>query len=75
FLFFSNQLYKQLLDEDKDKFEAELAMKQLLLSLCKSCLQGTQSIETVIRIFGELQEIAKVPSIIGDLLADILATL
>ncbi|CAF5075203.1 unnamed protein product, partial [Rotaria socialis] len=50
-------------------------MKQLLLSLCKSCLQGTQSIETVIRIFGELQEIAKVPSIIGDLLADILATL
>ncbi|CAF2116715.1 unnamed protein product [Rotaria magnacalcarata] len=70
-----NQLYKQLLDEDKDKFEAELAMKQLLLSLCKSCLQGSQSIETVIRIFGELQEIAMVPSIIGDLLADILATL
>ncbi len=32
-----------------------LAMKQLLVSLCKSCLQGSQSVETVIRIFGELQ--------------------
>ncbi|CAF3650173.1 unnamed protein product [Rotaria sordida] len=70
-----NQLYKQLLDDDKDKLEAELAMKQLLVSLCKSCLQGSQSVETVIRIFGELQEIVMSPSMIGDLLADIFATL
>ncbi|CAF3065625.1 unnamed protein product [Rotaria sp. Silwood2] len=70
-----NQLYKQLLDDDKDKFEAELATKQLLVSLCKLCLQGSQSVETVIRIFGELQEIVISPSMIGDLLADILATL
>ena len=71
----SNQLYKQLLEDDKDKFEAELAMKQLLVSLCKSCLQGSQTVETIIRIFGELQEIVISPSTIGDLLADILATL
>ena len=32
-------------------------MKQLLVSLCKSCLQGGQSVETIIRIFGELQVI------------------
>ena len=32
-----------------------LALKQLLVSLCKSCLQGSQSVETVIRIFTELQ--------------------
>lgn len=31
------------------------AVKQLLVSLCKSCLQGNQSVETVIRIFAELQ--------------------
>jgi hypothetical protein len=74
FLLNSNELYKQLLDNDKDKFEAELgtinllifllfykisffflALKQLLVSLCKSCLQGSQSVETIIRIFGELQ--------------------
>ena len=30
-------------------------MKQLLVSLCKSCLQGSQSVETTIRIFGEVQ--------------------
>lgn len=71
----SNQLYKQLFEDDKDKFEAELAMKQLLVSLCKSCLQGSQTVETIIRIFGELQEIVISPSTIGDLLADILATL
>ncbi|CAF1583731.1 unnamed protein product [Rotaria sp. Silwood1] len=70
-----NELYKQLLNDDKDKFEAELAIKQLLVSLCKSCLQGSQSVETVIRIFGELQEIVSCSSIIGDLLADIFATL
>jgi len=74
FLSNSNQLYKQLLEDDNDKFEAELgnstllfyflalnkilfflALKQVLISLCKSCLQGSQSVETVIRIFTELQ--------------------
>ena len=67
----SQQLYKKLLDVDQIGFEAELgkleklfkrrhsgvflALKQLLLSLCKSCLQGTESVENIIRIFGELQ--------------------
>jgi len=55
FIFNSNQLYKQLLEDEKDKFEAELALKQLLVSLCKSCLQGNQTVETIIRIFTELQ--------------------
>lgn len=68
-------------------------MKQILLSLCKTCLQGSQSVETVIRIFTDLQvnfvfslpkfclhgiciqEMTSNPSTIGDLLADILATL
>lgn len=31
------------------------ALKQLLLSLCKSCLQGSQAVETIVRIFTELQ--------------------
>ncbi|CAF0914333.1 unnamed protein product [Adineta steineri] len=70
-----NELYKQLLEDNKNKYEAELALKQLLLSLCKSCLQGSQLVETIIPIFTELQETVTTPEIIGDLLADILATL
>ena len=31
------------------------AVKQLLVSLCKSCLQGSQTVEVVVRIFGEIQ--------------------
>ena len=30
-------------------------MKQILLSLCKACLQSSQSVETIIRIFTDLQ--------------------
>ena len=32
-----------------------IAMKQLLVALCKSYLQGSQSVDTIIQIFAELQ--------------------
>lgn len=43
---------------DRENFSTKhfsLAIKQLLLGLCKSCLQGNQSVEMVIRIFADLQ--------------------
>jgi hypothetical protein len=67
-----------------------LAIKQLLVSLCKSCLEGSLTVEAVIQIFADvqvgvqhrytllielLQEMAQPNGIVADLLADILATL